>query len=89
MLSFGNVIQDLSKKGIPTGPLPSGRPNKMNQMIHSVICEVYRAMKEDANLQVALEPGSIKVVANGGNAGGPVSAVGDNVNYPKGVGLIQ
>lgn len=89
LLSFGNVIQDIAKKGIPTEPLPDGTPNLMNQLVHSIICEVYRGIKEDANIQVAFPPGSIKVIANGANAGGPIVAEGDNINYPTGMGLMQ
>lgn len=89
LLSFGNVVQDISKKGIPTTALPDGTPNLMNQMINSIICEVYRAIKEDANIQVAFPPGAINVVANGANGGGPVVATGPNINYATGNGLMQ
>lgn len=89
LLSFGNIIQDISKKGIPTEPLPDGTPNLMNQMINSIVCEIYRGIKEDANIQISLPPGTIKVVANGGNAGGPVTAIGDNINYGSCNGIMQ
>ena len=89
LVSFGNVIQDISKKGIPTENLPDGTPNLMNQMVMSVISEVYRAMKEDANLQVAFPPGAINVVTNGANGGGPLVGTGPNINYATGSGLIQ
>jgi hypothetical protein len=89
ILSTSNVIQDLSKMGIPTDDMPDGSPNLMNKMVHSMICEIYRALKEDTNLQVALEPGAITIQAQGANAGGPVVTVGTNINFVKGVALLQ
>lgn len=89
IMSTGNIIQEISKKGIPTDDLPDGSPNLMNQMIASIVCETYRALKEDANVQIAIAPGSINVVATGGNSGGPVVATGPNVNYVGGSALIQ
>lgn len=65
MLSFGNIIQEMEKDGIPTVPLPDGSPNLMNKMVHHIVCETFRALKEDANIQVAIAPGSINVVATG------------------------
>ena len=58
-------------------------------MVKSVVCEVFRSLKEDANLQVSIAPGSINVVATGGNAGGPVTVTGPNINFAKGVALLQ
>lgn len=89
ILSTGNIIQEISKKGIPTDDLPDGNPNLMNQLISSIVCETYRALKEDANVQVAIAPGSINVMATGGNAGGPVTCVGPNINFATGSALIQ
>lgn len=89
LLSYANVVQEISKKGIPTENLPDGTPNLMNQMINSVICEVYRALKEDANIQITLPMGSIRVSTNGANAGGPVVSTGTNINYSTGNGLLQ
>lgn len=89
IISVGNIIQELENNGIPTGPLPDGTPNLMNKMIRSIVCETIRSLKEDANIQITVPPGFINIVASGGNAGGPVTVVGSNINCPKGVGLIQ
>lgn len=89
IISVGNIIQDISKKGIPTEDLPDGTPNMMNQLVLSIVNETYRALKEDANVQVALAPGAINVRATGGNAGGPVTCVGPNINFATGQALIQ
>ena len=61
----------------------------MNQLIASIVCETYRALKEDADIQVAIAPGSINVVVSGGNSGGPVVCTGPNVNYGSGKALLQ
>ena len=89
MVSTSNVLQDIAKKGCPTEPLPDGSPNLMNEMIASVICEVYRALKEDANIQIGLPPGVLSITVKGGNAGGPVTCVGTNITPGHGVGLLQ
>lgn len=65
LISFSNIIQDLAKQGIPTEPNPDGTPNLMNKMIYSIVKETYRAIKEDSNVQVAIAPGSINIVATG------------------------
>ena len=89
IMSTANVIQDLAKEGIPTGELPDGSPNLMNKMVNKIICETYRALKEDANIQIGVAPGSITISATGANAGGPVTVVGTNINGSGGVGLLQ
>lgn len=88
-LSTAAVLDSLSKVGFPTDPLPDGSPNLMNQVIHKTICEVYRAIKEDANIQVAVAPGEIMFQGVGANASGPVTVTGSNLNAPKGCALIQ
>ena len=84
-----DIIPQARKAGIPTEPLPDGTPNLMNTMIKNVVCEVYRAMKEDTNVQIAVAPGAINVLATGGSPSGPVTVTGTNVGFGKGVGLIQ
>ena len=76
LISFGNIIQEMDKNGIPTDNLPDGTPNLMNKMVKSVVCEVFRALKEDANIQVGIAPGTVNIMATGGNAGGPVTVLG-------------
>lgn len=89
LLSTNNVLQNISKKGLPIDKLPDGSPNLMNALVHSIICEVVRTIKEDANLQTVIEPGALTITATGGNAGGPVTVVGTNTNYIKGMGVVQ
>lgn len=89
LISFGNIIQEMDKNGIPTDNLPDGTPNLMNKMVKSVVCEVFRALKEDANIQVGIAPGSVNIMATGGNAGGPVTVLGSNINVATGNALLQ
>jgi hypothetical protein len=85
MVSAGNIIKRQSEFGAPTGMAPDGTPNMMNGLIVTIVDEVYRALREDANIQVAYGPGTINVTATGANSGGPVTVVGANINYGKGV----
>ena len=89
VVSTSNIINELSKQGFPPEDLPDGTPNMMNKLIYSVVKETYRAIKEDSNVQVAIAPGSINIVATGGNAGGPVTVTGPNINIASGKALIQ
>lgn len=89
LISYGKIIQELSKCGMPTNPLPDGSANMMNKMVYSIVNEVYRALKEDVNIQVVLPPGSINIVATGGNAGGPVTVAGASINIGSGNAMIQ
>lgn len=89
LLSAANVITNQSKFGAPTGKLPDGTENMMNGLIAVIIDEVFRAIREDANIQIALAPGDITIQATGANAGGPVTVVGTNINPVHGVGVLQ
>lgn len=87
--SVSNVVKKLKEHGIPTDAMPDGSENKMLVMIIAIIDEVYRALREDANIQVSFAPGSITTISTGANAGGPVVSEGINMNIPKGQAIIQ
>ena len=89
IVSTAKIIEALSKKGIPTDNLPDGQPNFTNKLVHGIVTEVYRAIKEDMNIQVGLGPASINIMANGSNAGGPVVSTGFNVGWASGGGIAQ
>lgn len=89
MVSTSNIIQDVAKRGCPTGDLPDGSKNLMNELIASIVCEIIRAMKEDSNIQIGFSPGAFTINATGGNAGGPINVTGTNITPGRGVGLIQ
>lgn len=90
MLSTTNVIQNLAKHGIPTEPLPDGSQNLMNILVSDIICETFRALKEDANIQVALPPGAFTVKIEGFSSAGPFSGTGVPITPSSGgVGCLQ
>lgn len=80
-LSTSNIIDELAKQGMPTGMLPDGTPNHMNKVIHTVVKEVYRAIRFDMVVQGAMKPGDLSITTSGANAGGPVVSQGTNINY--------
>lgn len=88
-ISIGNIVKRLNKHGIPTDALPDGTENKTVQVALAIVDEVYRAIKEDANIQIAYAPGTITILATGANAAGPVVSQGININFSKGYGVIQ
>lgn len=89
ILSTSKVLQALSQRGLPTEDLPDGTKNMMNQVIYETMNEAFRAIREDMNIQVGLEPGSISVTAMGGNAGGPIVVKGMNDRPVHGNALAQ
>jgi hypothetical protein len=89
MISTSKIIQQNAKDGIPTDKMPDGTPNLMNIFVKNIICETYRALKEDANIQIAIPPGESAITTSGGNAGGPVVSEGTNTSPIRGVGLLQ
>jgi hypothetical protein len=89
VVSTGNIVKALSKHNIPTDPLPDGSENKTVALVIAVVEEVFRAIREDANIQVAHMPGAISVLSTGANSGGPVVSQGININFSKGQAIIQ
>jgi hypothetical protein len=88
-LSLGNIVRTLDQHEIPTDPLPDGTENKTVQVALAIVDEIYRAIREDANIQVAHEPGAITIMASGANSGGPVVSQGININFSKGQAIVQ
>ena len=89
VVSTGNIVKALSKHGIPTDPMPDGSENKTVALVIAVVEEIFRAMREDANVQVAHTPGAISVLTTGANSGGPVVSQGININFSKGQAIVQ
>jgi hypothetical protein len=86
--STANVTKTLSMLGIPTDRMPDGSENMTIAVVHSVITEVFRALKMDASVQVGFQPGSLSSIGVGGNAGGPVTVVSRITNPGQGFGTI-
>lgn len=89
IISVINITQSFKKKGIPTEENEDGTPNLNVQMAYAIVDEVYRALREDANVQGAIAPGAINITANGANAGGPIVVQGANLLPAKTVNLIS
>lgn len=89
IISVGNICQNLAEEGIPTEPLPDGTPNLMVKFARAITKEIYRSLKEDANIQVALPSGALNITVTGANAGGPVVSTGTNIMPGKGNALLQ
>ena len=87
VLSVANIVKDLNKLGIPTGPMPDGSPNLTVAMVYAVVNEIQRSINEDLVIQIAMSPGSISFVGTGANAGGNVIITGANINSGMGVGV--
>ena len=75
--------------GINTGQMPDGTDNVVNQFVANVVEKVVDTLKDDAMVECVIPSGSVIVNAQGGNAGGPVVAIGTNINNAKGYGIIR
>ena len=84
-----NIISDNAPLGINTGKMPDGTDNVVNQFVANVVEKVVDTLKDDAMVECVIPIGSVIVQANGGNVGGPVTAVGTNINNAKGYGIIR
>lgn len=87
--SVGRIIRALNKHGIPTSAAKDGTENKTVAFTIAVIEEIFRAIHEDANLQIALQPGALNIVTAGANEGGPMVSKGINANFAAGTAIVQ
>ena len=83
------VISDNATLGINTGQMPDGTENVVNAFVVNFVEKVVDTLKDDAMIECVIPSGSLVVKANGGNAGGPVEAIGTNINNAKGYGIIR
>ena len=83
------IISDNATLGINTGQMPDGTDNVVNQFVYNVVEKVVDTLKDDAMVECVIPTGSIVVKASGGNAGGPIEAIGTNINNAKGYGIIR
>lgn len=84
--SVSNVVKDLNKLGIPTGPMPDGSPNMTVAHTFANINEIYRAIRKDMSLQVGFNVGSMLFKGIGAGASGPIVVDGTNVSTGVGHG---
>lgn len=57
--AYLNVIEELEKLGIPTGPLPDGSPNEYLLAMKAIIDGMDKEDAENGQVQIALDPLSI------------------------------
>ena len=83
------IISDNETLGINTGKMPDGTDNVVNEFVYNVVEKVVDTLKDDAMVECVIPTGSLIVEAEGGNGGGPVVAIGTNINNAKGYGVIR
>ena len=88
-ISVSNIVQKMNEIGIPTDPMPDGTDNKVVKLVIAIVEEIFRALREDSNIQVSFAPGTISIIAFGSNSAGPVVSQGVNLNFPEGQAVIQ
>lgn len=89
LTTAANVISRQSEFGAPTGELPDGTQNMINCLIKIIVEEVFKAIREEANIQIAIPIGGITIQAQGANAGGHVVVVGSNITHVHGCAVLQ
>lgn len=87
IVSVMNIVQQFKKRGIPTEPNEDGSPNLNIQLAYVVVDEIYRALREDANIQGAVAPSAIPFLGQVSSASGQVS--GTNIGPFKVVNQVQ
>lgn len=60
--AFVNVVDELDKLGIPTGPMPDGSPNKFVASIKAIIDGIDKEESENGQVQIALSPLSVNPI---------------------------
>lgn len=83
------IISNNAAIGIETGKNPDGSPNVVNEYTYNVVKTIVDAIKNDAVVQLSVPVGSLKITAEGGNAGGPVQCIGTNVTPTILKGIIR
>ena len=63
--SVSNIVKDLNRLGIPTGPMPDGSSNLTVGAFFASTKEIYRGLKNDVSIQVGTTPGTMQVTPAG------------------------
>lgn len=87
--SSGNIVKKMNEMGFDTGAAPDGTQNMGVALAVAVVEEVFRALREDAKVQISIAPGESMIYTSGANAGGPLIGIGSNMNFVAGEGVIQ
>ena len=62
--STANIVKDLNKLGIPTGPMPDGSVNLTVGFAFANTKEIFRALKSDASVQGGIMNGTLQILPN-------------------------
>lgn len=89
MTVAANIIRRQTEAGAPVGPSADGSPSIAERMERIRVEEIFKAIKLDANVQIGLPIGGIKITGTGANAGGPVVIKGFNNNAAHGQGIVS
>jgi hypothetical protein len=73
--AFANVIENLQKIGLPTGDLPDGSPNQMNQALFKLIQGQNKEQAENGQSQTMIPPLTV-ITPSGVGKTKPVRAYG-------------
>ena len=85
-LLASSMISRFGEIGIPTGALEDGTDNVMEAFVKAFSEEIVDHIQSQCRVDLAVDAG-IKVQATGGNAGGPVTAVGASFAPHTGIGV--
>lgn len=88
MVIASNIIRRQAEAGAPFGLSADGTANVAEAMERIRVEEMVKALKMDARVQIGLPIGGIQITGTGGNAGGPVTITGFNINNAHGDGII-
>lgn len=84
-----NIIQRQSEAGAPFGPTADGGANIAEAMEVIRVEEIMKALKFDAQIQVAIAPGMVNIVGTCATPAGPGTIIGTNATPINGYGIIQ
>lgn len=84
-----NIIQRQSEAGAPFGPTADGGANIAEAMEVIRVEEIMKALKFDAQIQMAIAPGMVNIVGTCATPAGPGTIIGTNATPINGYGIIQ
>lgn len=89
MIVASQIIARQTEAGAPIGAMADGSKNISEAMERIRVEEIMKALKFDAQVEVAIPPGGIMFLGQGSNGGGPMVVNGMNINFVKAFGIIQ
>lgn len=84
-----NIIQRQSEAGAPFGPSADGSANIAEAMEVIRVEEIMKALKYDAQVQIAIAPNTINIAGTCITSSGPGTFNGTNITPINGFGIIQ